>query len=202
MDEETAQSLLPIPKSVLRVPQQCSQPPCDCLLSHCPHDDFLSTFQSLVALVRLPILSFDHVGNPELVSGFSLKVDFGQFLAPNLHAFLVSCVGGVEVSRIIQIFLEFPVSCISEERVRSSRLHYSVGRGWQWTQIPWDTWYWAWACSDHSVVEMDGDGECDTSLVIEGHSIQEVIRHFLVSFTLKGCGTLPEKSLVASRQGH
>ena len=51
----------------------------------------------MVSLVRLPSLSFDHVGNPELVSGFGLKVDFGQFLAPNLHAFLVSGVGGVEV---------------------------------------------------------------------------------------------------------
>lgn len=39
--------------------------------------------------------------------------------------------------------------------------------------------------------EMDGDGGGDTSLVIEGYSIQEVIRHFLVSFTLKGCGTFP-----------
>ena len=50
-----------------------------------------------MALVRLPSHSFDHIGNPELVSGFGLKVDFGQFLAPNLHAFLVSCVGGVEM---------------------------------------------------------------------------------------------------------
>lgn len=31
----------------------------------------------LVSLARLPTLGFDDVGNPESVSGFSLKVNFG-----------------------------------------------------------------------------------------------------------------------------
>ena len=40
------QPLLPTPKSVLRVPQQCSQHPRDHFLNQCPHDDILSTFQA------------------------------------------------------------------------------------------------------------------------------------------------------------
>ena len=50
-----------------------------------------------MSLARLPTLSFDDVGNPESVSGFSLKVNFGALLAPDLHAFLVSSVGRVGV---------------------------------------------------------------------------------------------------------
>lgn len=50
-------------------------------------------------------------------------------------------------------------------------------------------------CSDHSVVEMEGDGECDTSLVIGGYSILSVppgVIHFkgLWTTSLKESGGL------------
>ena len=84
---------------------------------------------------------------------------------------------------------------MSEERVRGSRLHYSVGRGCSGHRYPGTLGTGPGPCSDHGVVEMEGDGECDSSLGIEGYSVLSALPgviHFkgLWNISLKESGGL------------